>query len=473
MNVVETTLSGVKLIVPDIFTDARGYFLETFSLDRYEKALGTELEFVQDNLSFSGKGVLRGMHLQKEFPQAKLVRAVAGEVFDVILDVDPESPTFGNWHAEILNAENGHQIFIPKGYAHGFQVLSDTAVFEYKCIGYYQPSDESGVIWNDAEAGIDWPIKNPVVSGKDEQLPTLQELGSPAMTVLVLGATGQVGQSLAERLPQATFVTRDQADLNRPESLDQFVAELAPTFIVNAAAYTQVDRAEEEVAVAQRVNAEAPAVLAGLASRLEVPFLHLSTDYVFDGSNDRPYLETDAPNPINVYGRTKLAGEQAVLQQAPPFHWILRTSWVFSGYSSNFVKTVVRLAAEREVLTMVADQFGKPTFAGDIARVIAEIIDRCRRKVPLESGLYHLASARATTWYEFAQQIVRQAAGLGLIKEVPVKPITTAEFPTPAARPLYSVLDTEKLDRALQRPAPDWGPGLEQALQSLCDPSPG
>lgn len=176
MQVRGTELPGVMVITPDVYGDERGFFLESFNLARYESALGTELEFVQDNHSRSSRGVLRGLHLQPNKPQAKLVRVVRGEVFDVAVDVNPTSRTFGRWHAELLSEENKNQLFIPKGYAHGFQVLSETADFEYKCVGYYSPEDEAGVIWSDPDLSIDWPIREPIVSAKDQQLPKLSSL---------------------------------------------------------------------------------------------------------------------------------------------------------------------------------------------------------------------------------------------------------------------------------------------------------
>ena len=173
MNVQKTILPGVMIVEPEVFGDERGFFLETFNLDRYEKALNRRLDFVQDNLSRSRLGVIRGMHLQINQPQAKLVRVVAGEVFDVALDVERNSETFGMWVGEVLSESNHRQLFIPEGYAHGFQVLSDYALFEYKCVGYYAPEDEGGVIWNDPVAGIEWPLMNAVVSLKDRSLPSL------------------------------------------------------------------------------------------------------------------------------------------------------------------------------------------------------------------------------------------------------------------------------------------------------------
>jgi dTDP-4-dehydrorhamnose 3,5-epimerase len=176
MKVTATDLPGVLLIEPRVFADERGFFLETFQRERYEEALGRPLDFVQDNHSRSVHGVLRGLHFQVNHPQAKLVRVVHGVVFDVAVDVDPRSPHFGHWVGATLSEENKHQLFIPEGYAHGFVVLSDFADFEYKCIGYYWPDDESGLVWNDADVGIDWPIAEPIVSAKDQELPTLTEL---------------------------------------------------------------------------------------------------------------------------------------------------------------------------------------------------------------------------------------------------------------------------------------------------------
>ena len=176
MNVVSTKLPGVKLIQPKANSDSRGFFVETFQRQRYEEALDQSLDFVQDNHSQSTRGVVRGLHFQIRRPQAKLVRVVRGEVFDVVVDVNPASRCFGQWIGTILNEENKQQLFVPAGFAHGFQVLSDIADFEYKCIGYYTPGDESGLIWNDPELAIDWPLSSAVVSAKDRSLPTLQQL---------------------------------------------------------------------------------------------------------------------------------------------------------------------------------------------------------------------------------------------------------------------------------------------------------
>ncbi len=177
MNVIETPLPGVVVIEPKVFGDNRGFFMETFQADRY-RSMGVEADFIQDNLSCSSGGVLRGLHYQLHHPQAKLVSVISGEVFDVAVDIRQGSPTFGHWHGVLLNGENHRQFYIPAGYAHGFCVLSDTVYFQYKCTDYYHPEDEIGIKWNDPAIGIDWPIQNPVLSDKDKGLFPLNEISS-------------------------------------------------------------------------------------------------------------------------------------------------------------------------------------------------------------------------------------------------------------------------------------------------------
>lgn len=178
MKVIETKLPGVCIIEPRVFGDDRGFFQETFQVERYRAEAGIDLAFVQDNHSRSTRGVLRGLHAQSRHPQGKLVRVARGEVFDVAVDIDPASPTFGQWVGSVLSDANARQLWIPPGYAHGFVVLSELADFEYKCTDFYHPDDEIGVVWNDSELGIDWPIQDPLVSDKDRRLPTLRELAA-------------------------------------------------------------------------------------------------------------------------------------------------------------------------------------------------------------------------------------------------------------------------------------------------------
>ncbi|HEX7236585.1 MAG TPA: dTDP-4-dehydrorhamnose 3,5-epimerase [Gammaproteobacteria bacterium] len=180
MKITQTELPGVVIIEPKVFGDERGFFLETFQAERYAALAGISLKFVQDNHSRSRRGVLRGLHAQKQQPQGKLVRAARGEIFDVAADIDPRSPTFGRWVGVTLSDTNHRQLWIPPGYAHGFVVLSEIADFEYKCTDYYHPQSETGVIWNDRDLAIDWPIAEPTLSEKDKRLPTLASLRSTA-----------------------------------------------------------------------------------------------------------------------------------------------------------------------------------------------------------------------------------------------------------------------------------------------------
>jgi len=178
MEVIKTTLPGVVIIEPKVFGDERGFFLETFQKNRYLNLAGIDLDFVQDNHSRSARGVLRGLHFQKTKPQGKLVRVVTGEVYDVAVDINPESATYGKYEGVVLSENNKKQFWVPPGYAHGFLVLSEMADFEYKCTDYYDPNDEGSLLWNDPDIGIDWPIKTPQLSNKDQAAPTLRELSS-------------------------------------------------------------------------------------------------------------------------------------------------------------------------------------------------------------------------------------------------------------------------------------------------------
>jgi dTDP-4-dehydrorhamnose reductase len=282
------------------------------------------------------------------------------------------------------------------------------------------------------------------------------------MSVLVVGSSGQLAQHLRELLPAATFWSRTDADLSQPAILEQKVLARQPTFIINAAAYTAVDRAESEPELAWRVNAEAPAALARAAAKLDAPLVQVSTDYVFSGQSELPYAETDPVAPLGVYGTTKLGGELAV-RAIHRKHWILRTSWVFSEFGANFVKTMLRLARERDELKVVADQRGRPTYAGHLAQLIAGL---SRNPDAIPFGTYHATNGSAVSWHEFAVEILNRAHVAAMIAKLPaIQPIPTSGYPTPAKRPLNSVLTPSP---ALQQIAVfDWESGLDRTLAKL------
>jgi len=288
--------------------------------------------------------------------------------------------------------------------------------------------------------------------------------------VLVIGRTGQVASALADlgSIGSHRVVCRGRpdVDLADPESLAPAFDEANPCIVINAAAYTAVDKAEEEPAQAFAINAEGPERLAVLCAAREVPLIHISTDYVFDGMATRPYREDDTIAPLGVYGASKAAGEDAVRRNSP-HHAIVRTAWVYSATGQNFLRTMLRLGAERDELGIVDDQRGTPTYAADIAQALGEIVLRLvSAKEFSDWGTYHMTNAGETTWYGFAREIFRLSAAGG--HTVPqLRPITTADYPTPARRPAWSVLDTGKLRRVFGITLPQWQDGVRRCMALL------
>lgn len=285
--------------------------------------------------------------------------------------------------------------------------------------------------------------------------------------ILVIGRNGQVGHALCEPLQSLGPVTalgRAELDLTDAEAIRAAIRAVRPGILINAAAYTAVDKAESEPALAQHINGTAPGIMAEEALRLNALLVHYSTDYVFDGRKDGPYVETDATHPLSVYGRTKLAGEQAI-QATGAAHYILRTSWVYSAGGANFMNTMLRLGRERPELRIVNDQVGAPTWATAIADMTVAIL-RYAQAHPGDPhyGLYHLTAAGAVSWFGFAQAIFAEAERLLGQKAPRLTPISTAEYPTPAQRPGNSRLDCGKLATHFNiRPMP-WPDGLRRCL---------
>ncbi|WP_353086861.1 dTDP-4-dehydrorhamnose reductase [Stenotrophomonas sp.] len=293
------------------------------------------------------------------------------------------------------------------------------------------------------------------------------------MTILLLGANGQLGQELRRALaPLGTIVatTRsgalpdgspcDVADFDQPASLAVLLDRIQPTVVVNAAAYTAVDRAEEERDAAWRANDESPGVLARWCAKHGVVLVHYSTDYVFDGQGSRPYRESDATAPLGVYGASKLAGEQAI-RAAGGRHLIFRTAWVYASHSANFLRTMLRVGANRDVLRVVADQVGTPTPAALIADITAQALQHDGAL----SGTWHLTAKGETSWHGFAEAIFVEAVAAGILPRAPnVEAITTAEYPTPAKRPAYSHLDVTKLENDFGVVLPSWQEGLKRVI---------
>lgn len=289
---------------------------------------------------------------------------------------------------------------------------------------------------------------------------------------LVFGANGQVGREIQRLAPILTphlrmdFHDRQTADLSQPSVLDRLVRDLSPQGILNAAAYTAVDRAESEEELALRINGEAPGQLAQTAAALGIPLLHISTDYVFNGCQGSPYQPGDPVAPLGAYGRSKRAGETQILA-AGCQGIIVRTAWVYGALgSANFVKTMLRLGQNRSEIRVVADQIGSPTWAADLAGAMLQLADRSRTQ-DLQR-IYHYTNSGAASWYDFALAIFEEAQALGFPLAVErVIPITTADYPTPAQRPSYSVLATQSIGELLGSPPPHWRVSLRLMLQHL------
>lgn len=293
------------------------------------------------------------------------------------------------------------------------------------------------------------------------------------MRLLVTGANGQVGWELSRRLlPLGDVVALDRhrCDLSRPELLPGLIRNIKPDVIVNAAAYTAVDGAERDEQLATTVNGTAVGVLADESRKAGILLVHYSTDYVFDGAKQSPYTEDDVPHPINAYGRSKLAGETAMCQ-AGGAYVILRSSWIYAGRGDNFMRTILRLAGERDELRIVDDQIGAPTWARDTADATALIVRAARQKQAtgqFASGIFNLTASGATSWHGFAKAILDGAMRHGLLQRVPhLQPIASEEYPTPAARPKNSLLAGTHLRKRFGIELPDWRHGLSACIEEM------
>ncbi|QIE45230.1 dTDP-4-dehydrorhamnose reductase [Pseudohalocynthiibacter aestuariivivens] len=278
------------------------------------------------------------------------------------------------------------------------------------------------------------------------------------MTILVFGRTGQVAREL-QRQSNLQTLGRDDVDLTETQAIRTAIEAHAPHAVINAAAYTAADAAETDEATATAVNAHAPGVMAQVCALRGIPFLHISTDYVFDGTGTEPWRESDTPSPLGAYGRSKLAGEDAV-RAAGAHHVILRTAWVFSAFGSNFVKTMLRLAETHDNLRIVADQWGGPTPAADIADALLRMCSALEHGA--SGGTYHFAGQPSTNWADFARAIFAQTG-----RKITVEDIPSADYPTPAQRPLNSRLDCHAITRDFGISPPDWRMGLHAVLTDL------
>lgn len=291
------------------------------------------------------------------------------------------------------------------------------------------------------------------------------------MTILIFGENGQVGRACQHEaklrdIPINT-INRREANFCRPDEPYSAIIKYQPNLVINAAAYTAVDNAETETEMARIINTESPAKIADACQLTGIPLIHLSTDYVFDGKGTRPYDEKDKTNPKNIYGQTKLQGEQSVLNRCEKA-LILRTSWIFGIHGGNFVKTMLRLGKERKQLSIIDDQIGCPTFANHIAESIFDLVTLQQTGKFFPYGIYHMADKEPTTWFNFALEIFAKGFSEGIVNQQPhLRPIKSSEYPTAATRPNFSVLNCHKLETLLKRPMKQWTTGLDQVIASI------
>ncbi|ARN56298.1 dTDP-4-dehydrorhamnose reductase [Sedimentisphaera salicampi] len=285
------------------------------------------------------------------------------------------------------------------------------------------------------------------------------------MKVLIVGAKGQLGTELQNCAPEnikLKAVDIEELDISQKELVNTTLHDFNPEVVINASAYTAVDRAEQEEGIAFKVNCEGVANLALASKGIGARVIHISTDYVFDGRSCKPYLTSDSSNPQTAYGRTKLAGEKA-LAEAIDNYIIIRTSWLYSPNGSNFVKTMLRLMTERDELSIVADQIGTPTSSHTLAKAVWEFTERDNL-----TGVYHCSDSGAASWYDFAHEIMIKAVRIGLLEDkIRLLPITTADYPTPAERPMYSVMDKTSLYKDLGIEPIHWADALEEVLLKI------
>lgn len=291
------------------------------------------------------------------------------------------------------------------------------------------------------------------------------------MRILITGAQGQVGKELTQAANKKGFdviaAGRTELDITRAQNVESYISQHQPDIVINAAAFTAVDKAENKQDLAFAINRDGAINIAAACKKQNIPLLHISTDYVFDGTKSEPYSEHDLVSPLGIYGESKWQGEEAIRQNLND-HLVLRVAWVFGAQGNNFVKTMLRLGEDRDELNVVADQFGGPSSAKDIAQTLLNLVEQYQTDNTLAWGTYHYCGNPKTTWYDFAEEIFKQAFELGLlIKKVKVNPITTAEYPTPAKRPGNSMLDCTKLKTTFGIEMPEWKEALKQVLMEL------
>lgn len=461
---IETGIDGLCIIEPTVFGDNRGFFLESYSKKEFNE-IGINEEFVQDNHSKSKKGVLRGLHFQTKHSQGKLVRVIKGSVYDVAVDVRKRSPTYGKWFGVELSSENKKIFYIPSGFAHGFLTLEDDTEFQYKCTDIYAPQYDSGIMWDDKDLNIDWKLEtykidNLILSEKDKKHQTFKEYTNNYQGdfVLLTGANGQLGQDFQKLFNNlgVKYIATDynELDITNKEEVKKYLEKYEFSVVINCAAYNNVDKAEEEKDKCYALNTYAPKNLMEICRERNIIFVTYSTDFVFDGNKDTPYEEIDIPNPVSIYGKSKLDGERYSLMYDKAF--VIRTSWVFGMGNNNFCKQVINWSKNNTMLKIVDDQISSPTYSKDLAAFSWKLIQTDK------FGLYHFSNAGEASKYDQAKYILKKIGWNGDLQRAKTK-----DFKLLAKRPKYSKLDSYKLQESIKEKIPHWKIGIDRFLNEL------
>ena len=475
MKKIETELKDCYIIEPDKFGDDRGYFSPYF-IDKNLEKLGFK-KVVQANRSKSSKGVVRGLHFQQNPKcQAKLVEVIKGSAIDVVVDLRVDSPSYGKFTTVKLTDENNRQLFVPRGFAHGFISLEDDTVFQYLIDNDYAPKMEGGILWNDPDLGINWDklfrengIDEPLLSPKDQVHPLLKNsdvIFKENEKYLITGYNGQLGYDIKRELlsrgvKEENILATDinEMDITNGDEVMNVVRNYKPDVIFHCAAWTAVDKAEDNYDKVYDVNVNGTRNLVNASNDVGAKIVYLSTDYVFDGTKDGVYEVDDKVNPKSVYGETKYLGEEEVKKN--PKHFITRISWVFGINGNNFIKTMLKLSDNHKELNVVSDQIGSPTYTVDLAKLLVDISETNKY------GIYHANNEGFVSWADFAEYIFDINE-----KDVKVNHISTEEYinitgAKQAYRPRNSRLSKVSLDNAGFDRLPTWESATERYCEEL------
>jgi len=376
MELISLDIPGCVILKPKVFEDNRGNFYESYNKKTLESN-GLYYDFVQDNESYNKKkGTIRGFHFQiGEGAQTKLIHCSKGAILGTIVDMRKHSLTYKKHISYELSESNHCQILVPRGCAWGFQTLEDNTVVNYKLDNFYNGSLERGFSYKDPTFNINWPIKDITISEKDQNQPFSDNIVD---TVLITGITGQLGydvyRKLKEKNPNINIYapTQEELDITNENAVRTYIDNIKPDAIIHCAAYTNVEKAEEEKENCYNVNVTGTKNIIVSSLKYNSKIIYISSDYVYDGQKDSIYTEEDITNPINYYGTCKTLGENIVKQNDK--HFILRTSWLFGINGNNFLKSMIKLSETKEELNVVDDQIGSPTYTLDLANTITEMI---------------------------------------------------------------------------------------------------